>query len=245
MILDNQNKHLKIHEWIEQNIHNGSFDIVTGYFTIGAIAFLSENTNNKIAEYRFIIGDIVSTSDQKVKSLDLLNENIDTETATKLSEWARIAVDFLKQNKVSCKTLEPNFCHAKLYLSKNEKNNPMLETYIMGSSNLTEAGIGIKNNQNIELNSAGTGTEPIYNELKDWFEQLWHSPKAHLKKTIKDNNGKEKTVDFKQYLIDEISKIFKLYEPLDIYHKILFELFNTEEDAEFLIDLGKLETSEI
>jgi superfamily II DNA or RNA helicase len=231
MILDNLNKNLKIYEWIEQNIHNGSFDIVTGYFTIGAIAFLSEKTNNKIEEYRFIIGDIVSTSDQKVKSLDLLNENIDTETATKLSEWARIAVDFLKQNKVSCKTLEPNFCHAKLYLSKNEKNNPMLETYIMGSSNLTEAGIGIKNNQNIELNSAGTGTEPIYNELKDWFNNLWDSPKAHLKKTIIDSKGKEKHIDFKQYLIDEISKIFKLYEPIDIYHKILFELFNEDNDS--------------
>ena len=72
MILDNLNKNLKIYEWIEQNIHNGSFDIVTGYFTIGAIAFLSEKTNNKIEEYRFIIGDIVSTSDQKVKSLNVV-----------------------------------------------------------------------------------------------------------------------------------------------------------------------------
>jgi superfamily II DNA or RNA helicase len=245
MILDNQNKNLKIYEWIEQNIHNGTFDIVTGYFTIGALSYLSEKTNEKINEYRFIIGDIVSSPDQKVKSLDLLNENIDIESAHKLSMWAKDAVDFLKQSKVVCKTLEPNFCHAKLYLSKNEKNNPMLETYIMGSSNLTEAGLGIKNNQNIELNSAGTGTEPIYNELKDWFNNLWDSPKAHLKKTIIDTNGKEKSVDFKQYLIDEISKIFKLYEPIDIYHKILFELFNSDDDVDFLRDLGKLETSEI
>jgi hypothetical protein len=53
--------------------------------------------------------------------LDLLNENIDIESAHKLSMWAKDAVDFLKQSKVVCKTLEPNFCHAKLYLSKNEK----------------------------------------------------------------------------------------------------------------------------
>ncbi len=78
-----------------------------------------------------------------------------------------------------------------------------------------------------------------------WFNNLCHSPKTHFKKTIKDNNSKEKPVDFKQYLIDEISKIFNLYEPLDIYNKILFELFNTEEDAEFFRDLGKLETSDI
>lgn len=245
MILDNENKNLKVHEWIEQNTFQGNFDIVTGYFTIGALAYLSEKTNEKIEEYRFVIGDIVSTHDQKVKSIDLLNQNIDIETATSVANWARKAVDFLEQNKVICKTLEPNFCHAKLYLTKAQNNNPMQETYIMGSSNLTEAGVGLKRNRNIELNSAGTGTEDIYKQLKLWFENLWNSEKAHLKKTIKDEKGKEIKVDFKKYLIEEISKIFKSYLPIDIYQKVLFELFDTEEDAEFSREIGRLETSEI
>jgi superfamily II DNA or RNA helicase len=245
MILDNENKNLKVYQWIEYNTNLGNFDIVTGYFTIGALAFLSEKTNEKIDKYRFIIGDIVSTPDQKVKSIDLLNENLSGEDAFKLSLWAKQASQFLKQNKVECKTLEPNFCHAKLYLSKSKINNPVQEIYIMGSSNLTEAGIGLKSNQNIELNSAGTGTESIYAELKTWFEDLWNKPQAHSIKTIKDDNNKEKKVDFKQYLIDEISKIFKVYEPLDIYHKILFELFNEEQDPDFQRDLGRLETSQI
>lgn len=245
MILDNENENIKVHEWIEQNTFKGDFDIVTGYFTIGALAYLSEKTNEKINHFRLVIGDIVANTDQKIKSIDLLNENIDIETATSISKWAKEAVKFLEQNKVICKTLEPNFCHAKLYLTKAENNNPMQSTYIMGSSNLTEAGIGLKNNRNIELNSSGTGTESIYNELKVWFENVWNSDKAHLKKTIKDENGKEKKVDFKQYLIDEISKIFKLYTPLDIYHKVLFELFDNEDDAEFLREIGRLETSEI
>ena len=245
MILDNLNKNLKVHEWIEQNTFNGDFDIVTGYFTIGALAYLYHKTNEKINEYRLVIGDIVANTDQKVKSIDLLNQNIDIETATSLTQWAKDAVAFLEQKKVSCKTLEPNFCHAKLYLTKAQNNNPMQETYIMGSSNLTEAGIGLKLNRNIELNSAGTGTESIYKELQHWFEELWNSDKAYLKKTIKDDNGKEKKVDFKQYLIDEISKIFKIYNPSDIYYKVLFELFDTEEDADFLREIGRLEESEI
>jgi superfamily II DNA or RNA helicase len=242
MILDNQNDNPKVYEWIEMNTNAGNFDIVTGYFTIGALVFLSNKTNENIDYFRFIIGDIVSTNEQKVKSLDLLNENLSTEKAFQLSTWAKEAAKFLKQNKINCKTLEPNFCHAKLYLTTTNKN-PLRDTYVMGSSNLTEAGIGLKPNQNIELNTAGTGTESVYRELKTWFENLWNNDKASSTKTIIDQNGKLQKVDFKKYLIDEISKIFKEYIPLDIYNKILFELFNIDDDPEFQKDLGKLETS--
>ena len=243
MILDNQNINPKVYQWIEMNTNNGNFDIVTGYFTIGALAFLSDKTNEKIDNYRFLIGDIVSTTDQKVKSLDLLNENLNSEMAFQLNNWAKKATAFLKQNNIECKTLEPNFCHAKLYLTTSKINNPVQEIYIMGSSNLTEAGIGLKPNQNVELNSAGTGTESIYKELKIWFEDLWTKEQASNTKTIIDIYGKPKKVNFKQYLIDEISKIFKEYFPLDIYNKILYELFNIDEDIEFQKDIGKLETS--
>ena len=245
MILDNQNANLKVHEWIDYNTQHGNLDIVTGYFTIGALAFLSEKTNEKIENYRFIIGDIVSSAEQKIKTIDLLNENLSSDQAFELKNWAKKAVDFLKQNKIECKTLEPNFCHAKLYLSSATNKNPVQEYYIMGSSNLTEAGIGYKPNQNVELNSAGTGTEPTYRELKEWFEDLWKKDQASFYKKIIDENGKEKKVKFKEYLIDEISKIFKLYDPIDIYNKILFELFNIEEDEDFQKDLGKLESSKI
>ena len=156
MILDNQNDNPKVHEWIELNTQNGDFDIVTGYFTIGALAFLSEKTNEKIEKYRFIIGDIVANTDQKIKSLDLLNETLDSDSAFKLKEWAMKARDFLRQEKVECKTLEPNFCHAKLFLTKAKNKNPLQEIHTMGSSNLTEAGIGLKQNHTIELNSAGS-----------------------------------------------------------------------------------------
>jgi hypothetical protein len=36
------------------------------------------------------------------------------EAALKLSSVAKEAVEFLKQKKVAAKTLEPNFCHAKI-----------------------------------------------------------------------------------------------------------------------------------
>ena len=48
MILDNENKEFKVHEWISKYTEEGKFDLVTGYFTIGALAFLSKQINNKI-----------------------------------------------------------------------------------------------------------------------------------------------------------------------------------------------------
>ena len=38
MILDNENENLKVYEWISKYTEEGTFDIVTGYFTIGALS---------------------------------------------------------------------------------------------------------------------------------------------------------------------------------------------------------------
>ncbi|TRX43055.1 helicase-related protein [Flavobacterium restrictum] len=228
MIIDNENQKLKVHEWITKYNEEGTLDVVTGYFTIGALAYLSKSTNDKIENYRFVLGDIVNF-DKKIKALDLLNESIDIDTSFQLNRLAKEAVSFLQLDKVVAKTLEPNFCHAKLYL-KSAKNDDRNHYFISGSSNLTEAGIGQKTTSNVELNIAETGNNNQYKELIEWFNDLWNRPQAHSKKTLIDENGKLSQKDFKQYLIDEISKLFEVYTPEQIYYKILFELFHKEQD---------------
>lgn len=42
MILDNKNKNQKVYEWIHDYTESGEMDIVTGYFTVGALAYLSK-----------------------------------------------------------------------------------------------------------------------------------------------------------------------------------------------------------
>lgn len=240
MIIDNENQKLKVHEWITKYNEEGTLDVVTGYFTIGALAYLSKCTNDKIENYRFVLGDIVNF-DKKINALDLLNESIGIETSFKLNSLAKEAVKFLKLDKVVAKTLEPNFCHAKLYL-KTASNDDRNHYYISGSSNLTEAGIGQKTTSNVELNIAETGNCNQYKELVDWFDDLWNRPQAHSKKTLIDKNGKLSKKDFKEYLIEEISKLFEVYSPEQIYYKILFELFHKEQDnAEVEKQLIKLE----
>lgn len=250
MLLDNENNNLKVHEWITKYTENGDVDLVTGYFTVGALTYLSTQINKRVNHFRLVLGDIVSTELEEEKTLDLLNENITIEAALQLNQVAQQAVSFLKQDKVFAKTLEPNFCHAKLYLFNPENHDERNRYFISGSSNLTEAGIGLKHTNNIELNIAETGNNNQYKELEEWFENLWKNKNAHNNKTIVLADGKKKVVDFKQYLIDEIEKIFIQYTPRDIYYKILFELFGKQlleeqDDPEFNRQVGRLENSVI
>ncbi len=249
MILDNENKNKKVHEWISEYTEEGTFDIVTGYFTIGALAWLSKEVNEKISNFRIVLGDIVNFDAESNRPLDLLNEDISIEAALKLNKLSKEAVMFLKQDKVFAKTLEPNFCHAKSYLFNPEKDERN-KYFITGSSNLTEAGFGLKFAHNIELNIGETGNNHQYKELCQWFETLWENKKTHKVKTLIGPDGKESKVDFKQYLINEIERIFIEYTPKDLYFKVLFELFGNqmleiENDPEFNRQIGRLENSVI
>ena len=235
MILDNENKNLKVHERIEKYNEAGIFDIVTGYFTIGALAFLAEKTNEKIEKYRFILGDIVNF-DEKTKALDLLNESIDIDTAFKLSQLAREAVSFLQLNKITAKTLEPNFCHAKLYL-KTATDDDRNHYFISGSSNLTEAGIGKKATSNVELNISETGNNGQFRELVDWFESLWQSPKAHLKKTLIDERGKTYQKDLGK-IYETVTK--EKTEMQNKYDKETNHSIKKEEQAEWLKKIASM-----
>ncbi|MFN7502415.1 MAG: SNF2-related protein, partial [Dolichospermum sp.] len=249
MILDNE-KYRKVHEWMTKYTEEGTVDIVTGYFTVGALAYLSQQINHKIAKFRLVLGDIVNLDQVENRPLDLLNENITIEAALNLSLLAQEAVIFLRQDKVKVKTLEPNFCHAKCYLFEPLKDDDRNKYFISGSSNLTEAGIGLKHTNNLELNIAETGNNHQYKELVKWFDSLWHKPQAHQEKTLLLKDGTTEKVDFKQYLIHEIEKIFIKYTPRDIYYKILFELFGNqvleiENDPDFNRQVGRLENTAI
>ena len=248
MILDNENENLKVHEWIASYTEQGKLDIVTGYFTIGALAWLSKTVNDKISDFRLVLGDIVNFDSIDQRPLDLLNENISIEASLKLSSLSKEAVAFLKQDKVVAKTLEPNFCHAKSYLFNPDKKDDRNKYFISGSSNLTEAGIGLKHTNNIELNIAETGNNNQYKELVVWFDSLWARPQAHKEKTLVSPDGTNTKIDFKQYLINEIERIFIKYTPRELYYKVLFELFGnqlleTENDPDFNRQIGRLENS--
>lgn len=101
----------------------------------------------------------------------------------------------------------------------------------MGSSNLTEAGLGFHASSNVELNLAQTGSSGgEYNHLREWFRRLWETL-AKGTMPIASRDGKPQSVDVKQYFIDRIEECFgRIHTPEEIYYKILFELFSGELD---------------
>lgn len=228
----------------------GKMDIVTGFFSIAALHILHTalSGNNK---YRIVLGDIhdmARDEDFLKKAVNLLQGESNFESAFQLSTYAQNAIAFLRRSTVEVRTINNAFCHAKSYIFE-DKNDAAHDYGIVGSSNLTEAGLGIKESANVELNLVETGREnAAVKDLKKWFENQWNTV-ASAKITIPIDNGKTIEKDAKTYLIEQIEQIFKAYTPEEIYQKILFEFFRADiemnDSIEYRREMEFLQKSKI
>ena len=243
MLLDNktrsnENRHFKVFDLLSNYVETGQVDIVTGYFSACAIAKLSDEVNNA-KSFRMILGDLLQTEAKDDRIINLLSDSLAVDQTFFLSVSAKKAVEFLKQDKVRIKTIQRKFCHAKTYIYKDK--DPRKNFQIIGSSNLTEAGLGIKESANIELNRAETGDSPDYHELTEWFQELWKSKFALEKIELADKTK----IDCKEHLINLIQNFYKEYSPTDLYYKVLYELFKEDLlsisfDKEFIKEISHL-----
>jgi len=226
MLLDNtknESADKSVAGWLSKYAEDGDMDIVTGYFTIGALSWLNERINNKIERFRLIWGGIAGNASK----FDLLNQEIGICNALRLRKLAEDSIKFLEQEKVEVKIIESDFCHAKMFLL-NAKNGGN-KFFVTGNSNLTEAGLGVGPTNHIELNTAVMGNDEEHNEFAAWFDALW--------------NDTQKLKEAKQEFLDEIANIFKEYTPCDMYMKIVSELLPEENTLEKIEQ--RLEKTEI
>ena len=183
MLLDNKtkiedNEHYKVFDFIKGNTENGSLDLVTGYFSVNALALMKDDINS-VEKFRLILGNLMQDEAQLNKVIDLLNGNTSISSTLTLSQSAQKAVEFLQQDKVAVKNIQKNFCHAKTYLYTDKTKTK--NYFIVGSSNLTDAGLGIKDSSNIELNIAKHDYEDEFKNLKKWFQEQWAKKKCITK----------------------------------------------------------------
>jgi len=247
MLLDNKtktedNEHYKVFDFIKGNTENGALDLVTGYFSVNALALMKDNINTA-EKFRLILGNLLQEEPQLNKVINLLNGNTGIDSTLSLSTSAQKAVEFLQQEKVAVKNIQKNFCHAKTYLYTDKIKTK--NYFIVGSSNLTDAGLGIKDSSNIELNIAKHDYEDEFKNLKKWFQEQWE--KVALEKIELPDKTK---VEVKQYVIELIKNLFKEYTPYNLYFKVLYEMFKDDimefsGDAEFRREIGHLEETVI
>ena len=216
----------------------GDLDIVTGFFTIAGLDLLYRELAPK-NKYRLVLSELAGDDDFMSRVINLLHGDLGIEATLKLSQAAQNAVAFLKRETVEVKAISSAFCHAKAYVYKDSADDTH-DYYVMGSSNLTEAGLGMRDSSNVELNFANTGsTNTEYLQLRQWFHTQWnHVAKAEI--NIDPKDAKSPVVDVKKYFIERIEECFgKTHTPEEIYYKILFELFSGDIDFEGEMDHSK------
>jgi superfamily II DNA or RNA helicase len=242
MLLDNKtpsdNFPFRVADFLKKFVEQGELDLVTGFFSINALALLHDQLN-QVKKFRMVLGKLTRQDNLSDKIVDLLSENLSIDSSLTISDSVRKAVDFLKQDNVEVKTVERHFCHAKTYIYKDSDERKNL--HIIGSSNLTDAGLGMQNSSNIELNSASTGKNNDFKELCKWFEYQWEN----VAQTIIELHDKSK-VDVKQYIIELIQNFYREYTPEELYYKVLYERFKNDfdkftNDTEFKREIAHLE----
>ena len=231
----------------QKSEQTGKLDIVTGYFTIRALSKLYRELPVQ-DEFRIVSSEMVREEQQLEDIKDLLNGDFSIDTQLQLDQYALEAKAFLERNSVQIRAIANAFCHAKVYMFKNNiaQNNGY---YLTGSSNLTDAGLGLKRTSNVELTIGDSVNKanPDYKEVCLWFEDIWKTAKEKIQDPA---NPKAGLISVKDYFIRMIEEYFRKYSPEEIYYKILYELFKTDLDLdgssiEHQQDMSLLQTSEI
>ncbi|NLX80349.1 MAG: DEAD/DEAH box helicase family protein, partial [Proteiniphilum sp.] len=133
----------------------------------------------------------------------------------------------IDDGKIEIRAHNSKAIHAKFYLFLPELHSEHSDGWvIMGSSNLTEAGLGIKKSPNYELNIALKDFDDVaYTKLE--FQELWEQSTTILPADITEYKKK--------------THIGQVFAPFEIYIKLLIEYFgnNIDYDTDTVGDLPK------
>ncbi len=134
-------------------------------------------------------------------------------------------IEDIINKKIEVRAHNSKAIHAKFYLFLPEVHTENSDGWvIMGSSNLTEAGLGIKKSPNYELNIALKDFDDVH-FTKTEFERLWKESTSILPEDIEAYKKK--------------THIGQIFTPFEIYVKLLVEYFgnNIDYDPDTVGDL--------
>jgi SNF2 family DNA or RNA helicase len=168
-------------------------------------------------------GDTEKTKDEFLKWFiqDIKEAKYSKEVEDGILEFINDLID----GRIEIRASDAQIIHAKFYLFLPEEHTEHSDGWIiMGSSNLTEAGLGIKKTPNYELNIALKDYDDVaFGEVE--FQKLWQKAVPILPADIQ--TFKQKT------------HIGQTFTPYEIYIKFLIEYFgkNIEYDPDTVGDL--------
>ena len=174
-----------------------------------------KETNTDLARRSHITDDRKSTliSDSQntmKKSLEHMSQTSNDRNVVE------ILLNMMKSKQLEVRVYAKEKLHAKAYIFQLKKEEAIHGMGIVGSSNLSIAGIS----HNSELNLKTTHT-PDVNQLLDWFDDLW-------------GDGLEFTDDFQIILGN--SWAGKIYSPYEVFLKAAYQEYKDKLDGRHEID---------
>jgi len=212
------------------NMH--AFHAVVGYFRASGYFPIREHLL-KVPEVKILVGIDVDKISAEAKKRGLLFFGDPERTRDEFVKWMRQDIQEAKYDKdvengillfledvidkkVEIRIHKTKKLHAKIYIflpvNFNEYSGGEV---ITGSSNLTESGLGIKDDANYEFNVCLRDYEDV-NFAEKEFQKLWEEG--------------EEILPFDIERIKKNSHIGQLYTPFEIYIKLLIEYFGKTID---------------
>jgi len=209
----------KAGEFVKPLLKEGtSLSVVSAYFTIHAYHALRKELDS-IDKMRFLFGEptfvnrINNDSDES-KEFELTESGLELGNQLSQKKQAKECAQWIK-DKVEIRSIkQTGLLHGKLYHVKNGEVNRAL----LGSSNFTVPGLGLKDEgNNVELNLV-VNDDRDREDLLAWFNEWWE----------KDNL----TEDVKDVVLRELDRLYANQAPDFIYYLTLFHIFREYIDAE-------------
>lgn len=217
-----------------------SFLAVAGFFRSSGYYKLRRELGD-IAEIKILVGinidDIfrhhnkallMLSDEQKAKEIyndDFKNDIINARYSPEVEEGILQMCDDLADGRLQMRIHATKNLHAKFYLCLPKDHNENSDGWvIMGSSNISDAGLGTKQPPQYELNVAMKD----YDDVKFCYDEFWRLWNEAITITADDINGfKNKT-----YLND-------LHQPTpyELYIKVLIEAFGDQVEDDFSMQL--------
>ncbi|MBX9733192.1 MAG: DEAD/DEAH box helicase family protein [Chitinophagaceae bacterium] len=220
-----------------------AFHAVVGYFRSSGYFALQPHLEN-IKEIKILVGINVDQMFAEAQRKGLLYFGDENKTKDEFLKWfiqdikeAKYSeqvekgvlqfINDLIEGRIEVRAHNSKAIHAKFYLFLPEKHTTHSDGWvIMGSSNLTEAGLGIKKSPNYELNIALKDFDDVEFTKKE-FIALWEQSTPILPADIE--------------LFKQKTHIGQTFTPYELYIKFLIEYFgkNIDYDPDTVGDLPK------
>jgi len=196
--------------------------IVSAYFTVNAYAALRQELESSTG-LRFLFGEpsFVSEIDpqkQEKKNFTVAESGLELAHTLAQRPIAKACADWIKSSVEIRSIRQSGFLHGKAYHIQNGNAS----SAILGSSNFTISGLGLKKKgNNIELNLV-VDSDRDRTDLLAWFDEVW--------------TDKQLTTDVKAEVLTHLERLYANHPPQFIYYLTLFHLFRDELDGADNID---------